>query len=94
MTPTAITRRIAEIEAAVARLRPPALSEALAWLEHVPVEDLDWLEEVYRTAAVENRELTEVDQLRVWSIYAGALARMAGAAAPAAAPPARSAGDY
>jgi hypothetical protein len=80
MTPAALTKRVAEIEAAIARLRPPAPGPDLAWLEHISFEELDWLEEVYRAAAVEQRDdLSEADHLRALAIYAGALAKMAGA---------------
>jgi hypothetical protein len=75
MTPAQLAKKLAEVEAAVAKLAPPV--QAPEWAHYTTDEELDWLEKTYRELADSGgTEPTQADQLRVWSIYAAATARM------------------
>jgi hypothetical protein len=77
-----IERRLVDLEARLARLRPPPLPEGLAWVEWIADADLDWLEELYRRVEGGGPPATEAERLRCISIQAMALSRMASVEAP------------
>ncbi len=73
-----IERRLAEIEARLAQLRPkpvPDLPEAMAWVAYTTNDELDSLEELFSAVAAADRELTEAEERSYLAIYAAALSR-------------------
>jgi hypothetical protein len=77
VTKVRLDRRVADLEAAVGRLRPPAPAEARALLVFVDDDGLDQLELIYSAAEYDRRELSAAEQLKALSIFAAALARQA-----------------
>ena len=84
MTPAAIAKRLAAIEAQIAPLVAP--SDLPPWLEFAADAEVDELEEIYRADEDEDGSTSEVDQLRVLEIHAASLRRMLIAAQPPAPP--------
>jgi hypothetical protein len=78
MTPAAADRRLAELEAEVAKLIPPAPAASLPeWVGWTTNEELDELERLYRREAEEGPEaITQADVARVLAIECQATARM------------------
>ena len=68
-------RALAELERRLAALRPPA-PDLGDWIKSTSNSELDALEEIYRRAAGERRELTAADRADVTAIQAAAVARM------------------
>jgi hypothetical protein len=72
----ALDRRLVELEAQLALPRPKADLEALCpWLRWVSHDDLDWLEQLYRSME-HGAEPSEVDRLRAVEIEARATRAM------------------
>jgi hypothetical protein len=75
MTPTAAGRRLAELEAEVAKHVPPVPEPE--WMEWLTDDELTALELLFRnTDAATVGEMPEADQLRVQSIVLQATTRM------------------
>ncbi len=73
-----IERRLAELEARLAQLRPkpvPDLPEALAWIAYTTNDELDALEELATLLAADGREMTETEERACLTIEAAALSR-------------------
>ena len=74
MTLASLRRRLDQLEARLPAA-PAELPEQLRWIEWTANSELDRLEEIYRAAVDEGRDLTEPEQLEVLSIEAMALKR-------------------
>ncbi len=74
-----IERRLAQIVAALAALRPkpvPELPEGMEWVPWLTFTELDRIELIYHTAAEEGREeLTGAERAETLSIQAMAISR-------------------
>jgi hypothetical protein len=75
LTPAAMAKRVAEIEAAVASIPVPA-GDAPPWLSWTTDRELTEMEQICTRAELASIELTQAEVMRILAVECAATARM------------------